>query len=376
MRHRAFPILLVLLGANACSKSEKAAEATAATEPEPAPTLTAAAPTPADDPAALIARAKALFPPPPEAARSESNPLTDAKIALGRQLYFETRMSKNHDLSCNSCHALSHYGIDVREAGRKTSAGHKGQLGDRNTPTVYNAALHATQFWDGRAADVEEQAQGPILNPVEMGMPDGPSVIAVLESIPGYEPLFQAAFPDDADPFTYDNVGKAIGAFERTLITKSPVDDFLAGKTAALSEQQRKGFALFLDAGCTACHAGTALGGAMFQKLGLLKPYPTSDEGRFKVTQNEADRGMFKVPSLRNVAKTPPYFHDGSIATLEQAVKVMAEYQTAKGKLTDEEAEQLVAFLEALTGPLPAAAAIAEPPALPSGPKTPKPDPS
>jgi cytochrome c peroxidase len=362
---RVLLIALALAAANACNKPEPEEQ------PAPEPTVLAPAPEP-HDAATLIARAKALFPPPPEVAENAKNPLTEAKIALGRQLYFEKRLSLGQDLSCNSCHDLASYGVDVREDDRRTSAGHRAQRGDRNTPTVYNAALHFVQFWDGRAADVEEQAKGPILNPVEMAMAGDAAVVAMLRSIPGYEALFKAAFPDEADPFSYDNVGKAIGAFERRLITRSPVDDFLAGNADALSENQRKGFALFLDAGCIACHTGAAWGGGMYQKIGLLKPYPTADEGRFVVTKSEADKFLFKVPSLRNIAKTAPYFHDGSVATLEQAVRIMAEHQTPKGTLSDEEAHLLVTFLEALTGPLPAEY-IAEPPALPGGPKTPRP---
>lgn len=293
---------------------------------------------------------------------------------LGRQLYYEKRLSKNHDISCNSCHDLANYGVDVRTPGAKTSSGHRAAMGDRNSPTVYNAALHFAQFWDGRAADVEEQAKGPVLNPVEMAMPDEASVLAVLKSIPAYEPLFKSAFPDDADPITYDNMAKAIGAFERKLVTKAPVDDFLGGKTDAIDTQQQRGLALFVDAGCIACHAGSNFGGQMYQKLGLLKPYTTADEGRFKVTKAESDKFMFKVPSLRNIAKTAPYLHDGSLATLEETVAMMAEHQTAKGKLTDAEKADLVAFLGALTGEIPQEY-IKEPAALEAGAETPKPDP-
>lgn len=323
------------------------------------------APTPQKDGAqALIARAKPIFGVLPAAAVRSDNPLTDAKIALGRQLYFETRLSKAGDLSCNSCHDLAKYGVDVRTPGAKTSSGHKGALGDRNAPTVYNAALHIAQFWDGRAKDVEEQAKGPILNPVEMAMADEAAVLKVLASIDGYQKMFAAAFPDDKQPLTYDNLGLAIGAFERKLTTKGRFDAFLGGDASALSEQEQRGLGLFLDAGCTACHAGPALGGQMYQKLGLLKPYPTQDPGRSKVTGNEAEKFFFKVPSLRNIAETAPYLHDGSIATLEQMVRIMAEHQTAKGKLSEAETADLVAFLKSLTGDLPASSYIAPPPAI------------
>lgn len=337
-------------------------------------TQAVAVPAAPQGPEALIAKSKSLFGALPAVMESPKNPVTEPKVVLGRQLYFETRLSKNHDLSCNSCHVLDSYGIDPRP-NNKTSEGHKGQFGGRNSPTSYNAALHFVQFWDGRAADVEEQAKGPILNPVEMAMPDEASVIAVLESIPGYLPLFQSAFPEAEKPITYDNVAAAIGAFERKLVTPGRFHKFLGGDASALDEKEQRGLSLFIDAGCIACHQGPGLGGGMYQKLGLLKPYPTSDAGRFDATKVESDRGFFKVPSLLNIARTAPYFHDGSIATLEQAVRIMAEYQTAKGTLTDAEVADLVAFLNALTGELPVEY-IKEPPALAAGPKTPKPNPN
>jgi cytochrome c peroxidase len=334
----------------------------------------AAAPAPLTGPAALVAKAKALFAVLPAVMESPSHPITDAKVALGRQLYFEKRLSKNHDLSCNSCHALDAYGADTRP-GSKTSQGHKGQFGGRNSPTVYNAALHVAQFWDGRAADVEAQAKGPILNPVEMAMPNEAAVITMLKSIPDYAPMFTAAFPGAADAITYDNMAEAIGAFERKLTTPAPFDRFVGGDATALNEQQQRGLSLFIDGGCIACHMGVGLGGALYQKLGLLKPYPSQDQGRFDVTKSEADRLMFKVPSLRNIEHTAPYLHDGSIATLEEAVKMMAEYQTAKGTLNAVETQELVAFLHSLSGALPTDY-IREPTALASGPTTPKADPN
>jgi len=283
-------------------------------------------------------------------------------------------VSKNHDISCNTCHDLADYGIDSREQ-RTTSSGHRGALGDRNSPTVYNAALHTAQFWDGRAKDVEEQAKGPVLNPVEMAMPDPDRVLQVLNSIEGYRAMFAAAFPDETAPVTFDNFAKAVAAFERKLITPSRFDRFLAGDLEALDAEERRGLGVFLDTGCTACHTGATLGGQMFQKLGLMKPYPTEDVGRAKLTGNDMDAFFFKVPSLRNIAETGPYLHDGSIATLEEMVQVMAEYQTPKGRLSDAEASDLVAFLRSLTGEIPAAY-IARPEPLPSSETTPEPDPS
>lgn len=290
----------------------------------------------------------ALFPPLPKVAEDLTNPVTPEKVKLGEKLYFEKRFSKSGTLSCNSCHDLARYGVD----NEPTSPGHEGKRGERNSPTVYNAAVHAFQFWDGRAKSVEEQALGPILNPVEMGMASEGDVLAVLHKDAEYQKLFKAAFPSDKDPLVFENVGKAIGAFERTLMTPSRFDAYIQGDKSALTEMEVKGFERFKATGCTTCHMGTGIGGMMFQKLGLVKPYPTEDTGRHAVTGNEADKYMFKVPSLRNVAHTGPYFHDGSVKTLEEAVKIMAEYQLGK-TLSDEETKEIVTFLNALTGEIP-----------------------
>lgn len=295
-------------------------------------------------------------------------PVTEEKVALGRMLYYETRLSKSHKLSCNSCHELTRYGAD----NHPTSEGHKGQTGDRNSPTVYNAAGHVAQFWDGRAPDVEAQAKGPILNPVEMAMASEREVLAVLKSMPEYVAAFKKAFPEDKDPVTYDNVGKAIGAFERRLITPSRWDKFLNGDQAALTAEEKAGFNTFIASGCQTCHAGALLGGNMFQKIGTVKPWPdSSDPGRFKVTKSEADKLMFKVPSLRNIEKTGPYFHNGKVPTLNGAVETMADYQVGK-TLSDAEIQSIVTWLRCLTGEIPAD--YIKPPELPkSTSKTPKP---
>ncbi len=306
----------------------------------------------------------------PETMAAPTGAASAEVVALGKQLYFETRLSKNQDISCNSCHGLETYGVD----NKPTSPGHKGQLGVRNSPTVYNAALHATQFWDGRAKDVEAQALGPILNPVEMAMKDEAAVLAVLRSIPEYVTAFKAAFPADKDAVTYANVGKAIGAFERTLVTPSRFDKYLGGDDASLTDKERAGLAKFLDVGCNTCHAGPALGGRDFKKLGLVKAWATEikDNGRFDVTKDAADKNVFKVPSLRNIEKTGPYFHDGSVTSLEEAVKLMARHQLGKD-LSDGDVENIVAFLKSLTGELP----TIEKPTLPkSTAKTPKADPT
>jgi len=323
----------------------------------------------------VLTDARQIFSALPASYDSPIHSVTEEKIALGRQLYYEKRLSKNHDLSCNSCHDLASYGVDARAPIGATSRGHKEQLGGRNSPTTYNAAGHVAQFWDGRATDVETQAQGPVLNPVEMALPSASQAVAVLKSIPGYAPLFAAAFPGEADPITFENAASAIGAFERKLVTPGRFDAFLKGQTDALTVPEIEGLLLFQTSACAACHGGAELGGAHYRKLGVMKEYPSLDTGRYQVTMNDADRHFFKVPSLRNIDRTGPYFHDGSVTTLEQAVKLMGEYQTAKGTLTDAEVASIVTFLKALTGELPTAY-IQEPPLLPGGPDTPLPDPS
>ncbi|MBK8091593.1 MAG: c-type cytochrome [Verrucomicrobiaceae bacterium] len=277
---------------------------------------------------------------------SPDNELTEAKINLGRQLYFETRISKGGKMSCNSCHKLDTFGND----NLPFSPGHEGKLGGRSSPPTYNAALHIAQFWDGRAPSVEEQAKGPVLNPVEMGAPSEEFVISVLKSMPGYVDAFKAAFPGEADPVNYNNFGKAVGAFERKLLTPGKWDDFLKGNKDALTADEKKGFETFAKTGCVTCHNGEGVGGHMFQKLGLVKPWPgLKDNGRSDVSKNEAEKHFFKVPSLRNISETGPYLHDGSVKTLEEMVKMMAEYQLAK-QLTDEEAASIITFLKALKG--------------------------
>lgn len=325
----------------------------------------------------LQKRASALFAPLPEVMESPKHKLTPAKIELGHMLYFDTRLSRGQELSCASCHDLNGYGVDTRPESvtEGRSFGHRKQFGERNSPSTYNAALHVAQFWDGRAADVEEQAKGPILNPVEMTMADETSVMAVVKSIPGYEPLFKQAFPEVDPAVTFDNLALAIGAYERTLVTPSRFDKFLKGDTSALGPEELAGLNTFIEAGCIACHQGVGIGGGMFQKLGLVKPYPTKDIGRAAVTKNDADKYFFKVPSLRNVAKTAPYFHDGSVKTLPEAVKLMAEHQTATGPLSDEKVKQIVTFLESLTGDIPTEK-IGKPEMPANGPKTPAGDPN
>jgi len=303
---------------------------------------------------AIREKASSLFGTLPTQAENVTNTLTPEKIVLGKKLYLDNRLSKDNTQSCNTCHNLETYGVD----NLPTSPGNDGGFGNRNSPTVFNAALHVSQFWDGREPDVEAQAGGPILNPVEMAMPSESAVVERLSKIDEYNNLFAKAFPNEKDPINYNNIKNAIGAFERTLITPSKFDDFLAGNTNALSEVEIEGLQLFMDKGCVACHSGNALGGNIFQKFGLFDEYwkhtnsKTIDEGKFEVTKNEADKYIFKSPSLRNVEKTYPYFHDGSVTDLEEAVSIMAKIQLNQ-ELSPSELDAIVAFLSSLTGELP-----------------------
>lgn len=309
------------------------------------------------------------FAPLPTVAESESNPLTEEKIQLGRMLYFEPRLSRDQKVSCNSCHDLSKYGVD----NEPTSTGFRGQKGGRNSPTVYNAAAHFVQFWDGREPDVEAQAKGPVMNPVEMAMPSERHVVAVLRSIPEYVKLFERAFPGEKDPVNLANAARAIGAFERKLMTPARWDAFLKGDKKALTDVEKTGFLKFVDAGCPACHNGALLGGTSYQKLGAAKAFPNlKDTGVHEVTKHEADKFKFKVPSLRNITMTGPYFHNGSVSSLDAAIMQMSEYQLGK-PLTESDVKSISMFLKALTGPLPTD--YIKPPQLPpSSATTPKPE--
>ena len=288
---------------------------------------------------------RAFFAPLPDSVPSTTNPINDEKITLGKKLFLDKRFSASGELSCNSCHNLATFGVD----NEPTSPGHKGQRGGRNSPSVYNAAFHVAQFWDGRAADVEAQALGPVLNPGEMAVASEADVVKTMMSDPGYVASFKKAFPEEKNPVTFTNFGKAIGAFERTLLTPSRFDEYLKGKDDALNSAELKGLTTFRDVGCVACHNGAGIGGQMYQKLGLVKPYTGKDMGRFDLTKNETDKFFFKVPSLRNIEKTAPYLHDGSIKTLPEMVKFMGEYQLGR-ELSQEQIDSIVIFLNSLTG--------------------------
>ncbi len=272
---------------------------------------------------------------------------TPTMVALGQKLYFETRISQNGKMACNTCHM-----VDAERSGvdnEATSLGVHGKRGDRNSPTTLNAGFHLAQFWDGRAKTLEDQAKGPVLNPVEMAMPDEAAVLSRLKEVAEYPKMFKAAFPTDSQPVTYDNFARAVAAFERTLITHDRFDDFMSGDDKALNANELAGLNLFLTTGCTTCHTGPTIGGNTYQKMGVIHPYSnTNDVGRIKVTGEEWDQYRFKVPSLRNVALTYPYFHDGKAAILEDAIKTMAHIQLNKD-LTSEELGQLKGFLVALS---------------------------
>jgi cytochrome c peroxidase len=230
--------------------------------------------------------------------------------------------------------------------------GHNALQGGRNEPTVYNAAGHVAQFWDGRAPDVEAQALGPVLNPIEMGMGTGDDVVNVLNTIPGYVEAFAAAFPGEPDPVTFQNFGLAVAAFERGLMTPSGWDAFLDGDVSALTPEEKAGFTAFNEAGCVQCHNGAYVGGSLYQKAGLVNPwFTTKDQGRFDVTGDPSDRMIFKVPSLRNVEETWPYFHDGSVQRLPDAVRLMAWHQTGR-ELDDAQVASIMTWLRTLTGPV------------------------
>jgi cytochrome c peroxidase len=275
-------------------------------------------------------------------------PTNPALVTLGRNLFFDPRLSKSGFISCNSCHNLSMGGSD----NLKTSIGHNWHQGPINAPTVLNSSMNLAQFWDGRAKDLKAQAGGPIANPGEMAS-SHELAVDVLQSIPGYVAEFKTVY--GAGPITIDGVTKAIAAFEETLVTpNSRFDRWLNGDKNAISKEELAGYRLFKEAGCVACHNGPAVGGNSFQKFGLVEPYKTSNpaEGRIAVTGDDADRFKFKVPTLRNVELTYPYFHDGAANTLKEAVDTMGRIQLGR-KFSDTENAEIVAFLKTLTGDQP-----------------------
>jgi len=319
---------------------------------------------------AALAQMMALPKSPPIPA---DNPMTKEKIELGKQLFFDPRLSLDGTVSCNTCHNVMAGGEDARPV----SVGVAGQKGGRSAPTVWNSAFLTSMFWDGRMATLEDQAKGPMTNPIEMAMPSHDLVISRLNEIPGYVSQFQKVFGKNG--MNIDNTAKAIAAYERTLVTpNAPVDKFLSGNKKALSPAAQRGLQLVQEVGCTSCHSGVNYAGpALPQGTPFLQKHPTftdnayvekynlaKDPGRFEVTKSDADRNMWRVPTWRNIALTAPYFHNGSVATLDEAVRVMAKTQLNQD-LKDAQVADIVAFLEGLTGEFPAQT-------LPRLPATPK----
>jgi cytochrome c peroxidase len=326
-----------------------------------------AAPAHADE---LMDTARGLFEPIPTETPSlpgiESAP---ERVELGKMLYFEPRLSESHAITCNSCHIVGMGGVDVEE----TSIGHRWQRGGRNAPTVLNAVFNTAQFWDGRARDLEEQAGGPLVNPIEMGTTEQ-HVVEQLKGIPGYADAFHKAFPEQSDPLTFQNVRDAIALFEATLITPNAAfDQYLRGDDNALTAEQKEGLRLFVDNGCAGCHNGINLGGGMYAPFGVVELpgaelLPPADKGRFMVTKTPSDEYVFKVPTLRNIALTPPYFHTGKSWDLRQAVAVMGSAQLGI-QLTDDEVDKITAFLHSLTGEQPEVAYPILPPSVATTPR-------
>lgn len=302
----------------------------------------------------LRERANAIFKPiPDKVTEVRGHTVNEDQAILGHKLWFDPRLSRSHVISCNTCHNLSIGGSD----NVTTSIGHGWQKGPRNSPTVLNAVFNAAQFWDGRAKDLQEQAKGPVQASVEMNnTPD--RVEATLKSIPEYVAEFKKAFPNDKNPVSFDNMAYALEAFEVSLTTpNSPFDRFLKGDDKALDATQKEGLALFMDAGCIACHNGVNVGGQGYFPFGVIKKpgadiLPEGDKGRFAVTNTAADEYVFRAAPLRNVALTPPYFHSGEVWDLEQAVAIMGDSQLGR-QLKDDEVKAITAFLYSLTGDQP-----------------------
>lgn len=302
----------------------------------------------------LMKAARRTFKPIPSVVPAvKDNPVTHQKVELGKMLFFDPRVSASGIISCNTCHNLGTGGVDAGP----TSVGHGWQLGPRRAPTVYNAVFNVAQFWDGRAADLKAQAKGPVQASVEMNATPE-HVINTLSSMSEYVIMFKKSFPDEASPVTFDNFARAIEAFEAILITPAaPFDQYLEGNPNALNDRQKAGLKLFMETGCSSCHSGINVGGQEFFPFGAVERpsaslLPTADKGRSAVTKVASDEYVFRAAPLRNVALRPPYFHSGQVWSLKQAVGVMAEVQLG-AKLSDKEEDDIVAFLNSLTGQLP-----------------------
>jgi cytochrome c peroxidase len=305
------------------------------------------------DDAELLKDARGLFKPLPKDMATPDFPVPPERVELGRKLFFDPRVAVDGTVSCARCHLPSLYATD----GLPRSVGAHGKPAPRNAGTVLNAALQSSQHWDGRFANVEEQAKLALVSPA-FGNSDFSAAMGRVKAIPGYTEMFQRVFPDDRDPISADNWGKAIGAYERTLVSPSRFDEYLGGKADALSAAERRGLRNFIDTGCVQCHKGPGVGGSGLRKFGVVSEYWKAtgskeiDKGRAVVSKDSADLYKFKVPILRNVAMTPPYFHDGSVDSLSDAVRIMAKVQL-DASLSDVEVNEIVAFLASLTGTQP-----------------------
>jgi cytochrome c peroxidase len=302
----------------------------------------------------LMEKVQRRFKPLPQDMATQEFPTAPARVLLGRKLFFDPRLSLDGTIACATCHRPGLYGADALPK----SIGTEHRLNARNAPTVLNAALQFKAHWIGDRATVEEQATKSLVGHASFGNPDNAAVIQKIKALTGYETEFKQAFPNDQEPVNPENWGKAIGAYERTLVTPSPFDAYLQGNVTALTPAAKQGLQTFIDVGCVSCHNGVAIGGSSFQKFGIFGDYwketgsQTIDEGRYTVTKEPADKYVFKVPSLRNVGMTPPYFHDGSVTTLPQAIRIMAKLQLGQ-ELAEGSVNNLVAFLNSLTGELP-----------------------
>jgi cytochrome c peroxidase len=288
--------------------------------------------------------ALSFFDPLPPVMKGAEND-TLALISLGKKLYFETALSINHTQSCNSCHNIINGAPGVDHL--KVSIGALGSFGQRNAPSTWNAGLHIAQFWDGRAKTLAQQAHSPIFNVTEMAMTSEIQVISRLND-KGYLTDFESAFPNTPSPINIENTTQALASFQRTLISEDRFDDYLAGNKKAISEKEKAGLLVFIDKGCVACHNGDVMGGQLFMKMGIVHPYPNKiDKGKAQVTGNAADNFFFKVPSLRNILNTAPYFHDGAATTIEQAIKETGWHQLGI-KLNKQEVKSIKTFFNTL----------------------------
>jgi len=316
--------------------------------------------------AALLKQAQGIFPPLPKDMATAEFPITRERVELGRSLFFDPRLTIDSSMSCSSCHQPAFYGTDALPK----PTGVKQRPHPRHVPTNLNAGTSFVIHWRGDRTNLEDQVFQALTSPITSGQPDEKAVIDRLARIPGYAPLFKAAFPEEPQPMTLRNIATGVGAYERTLVTPSPFDAYLAGNQEALPLAAKTGLEKFINTGCVACHNGVGIGGGMYQKFGVVEDYWNAtgsdpiDKGRFDVTKDPNDLYVFRVASLRNVAMTPPYFHDGSVATLPEAVKVMARVQLGV-TLEDADIRDIVAFLQTLTGELPTNFATA--PVLPAG---------